>query len=229
MRLERFESRRVLLGVDTRRRRGWRRPLRMAAAVPLLTTLMLVGSLAPVSFAAGATATQIIGTVDPVTCAAINLELRTHPETVPTELRSAIPGLTDLGCRLVVETVSRSPLSLGPASAAAATTCTYTHKMLHLYSGPIETYTAHDEAYVCWNGTQAWQQDYHYCYVTSYPLGFGGSDSCIVINNHTATITLRNNFWVSAYSLPTYKRFGWMSYTVSKSGGISGVSGSCCS
>lgn len=65
-------------------------------------------------------------------------------------------------------------LAFGPAAVAAATSCKYTHRELNIYSGPIETYTAHDEAYVCWNGTKAWQQDYRYCYVSAYPLGFGG-------------------------------------------------------
>lgn len=104
----------------------------------------------------------------------------------------------------------------------------YTHRELNIYSGPIETYTAHDEAYVCWNGTKAWQQDYRYCYVSAYPLGFGGSDSCVVINNNTSVITLRNAFWISTYALPTWKRYGWMSYTVNKNGAVSAVSGFCC-
>ncbi|MES2211281.1 MAG: hypothetical protein V4515_14040 [Chloroflexota bacterium] len=169
-----------------------------------------------------------IGTVDAATCRAINADVRAHPDKVALANQAAIAKLTDTGCRLVVVLTTRVGLPIGAATAAAATSCTYVYKALHIYSGPFETYTAHDDAYVCWNGTTAWQQDYRHCYVTSYPLGFGGSDWCGTINNNTATVTLQNDFYIASYSAPWWHRPGWMSYTVNKFGSVSAVSGFCC-
>lgn len=191
--------------------------------------MLLAASLAPTTLAVDTSTLRDIGPVDAGTCRAINAELRAHPGSVSASARSAIPGLKDSDCRLLVEVEGHFAIGLGPEAVAAATSCSYVYKQLHIYSGPIETYTAHIDAYDCWNGNVAWQQDFLHCHVTAYPLGFGGSDWCGTINNYTATVTLRNDFYVATYALPTWHRPGWMSYTVSRTGGISEVSGFCCS
>jgi hypothetical protein len=193
-----------------------------------VSTLLLVASMVPFTFAAERTTTTQIGYLDRAICAAIIQSLRAHPEVVPTAQRAAIKDLRDTGCRTVGTLTTRSSVGL-TATAAAATSCKYVYQQFHMYAGPIETHTAYDDAYVCWNGTKAWQQDYHHCYVTAYPLGFGESTACVRINNNTATVTLRNDFYVATYALPTYHRVGWMSYSVTKTGSVSGVSGFCCS
>lgn len=203
---------------------------RVLLSTIVMSTVLLASSMIPSALAVEEHAIRDVGAIDPITCASWNAELRAHPESVAPDLRAAIKTLKDTGCRATEETVvSQSILPFQPQAVAAATTCKYVYKSYHMYSGPIETYTAHDDAYVCWNGTKAWQQDYHHCYVTAYPLGFGESTWCGRINNNTAKVTLRNDFYVATYALPVYHRFGWMSYTVTKSGVISGVSGFCCS
>lgn len=190
--------------------------------------ILTVTAAIPIEIAATTNGAETIGAVDPATCALINSDIRSHPDTVPVSLRGAIDDLDDAGCRLVIEWETRTRIA-GAPTAIAATSCKYVYKALHIYSGPIETYTARDDAYVCWNGTKAWQQDYHHCYVTAYPLGFGNSTWCGRLNNNTALVTLRNDFYIATHALPTWHRVGWMSYTVNKTGAVSGVSGSCCS
>ena len=200
----------------------------------LASAALLVLSLAPTAFAVDTSTFRTstfreIGRVDVGTCQAMIDDLRAHPESVAATDRRAISGLTASDCRMTVDVKGQWNVGFSPAAVAAATSCTYAYQMLHIYVGPIETYTAHIDAYICWSGSTAWQQDYLNCYVSAFPLGFGGSTWCGTINNHTASVSVRNDFYIAAYSNPFWHRPGWMSYDVSGTGAISGVSGFCCS
>lgn len=188
--------------------------------------VLTFASLVPTAFATESTSN--IGAVDRATCRAMIADLKATPTAVKAAQRGSIATLRDTDCRLVVDVTESAVALFGPATVSAATSCKYVYKALHIYSGPIETYTARDDAYVCWNGTKAWKQDYHHCYVTAYPLGFGGSDWCGVINPAGPTITLRNDFYIASYAQPWWHRPGWMSYTVNRLGTVSAVSGFCC-
>jgi hypothetical protein len=74
-----------------------------------------------------------------------------------------------------------------------------------------------------------WSGNYMNCWVTSIPGLFGESHWCGVLSgNNTATITLRNDFWISSYSAPWIKRYGYQNTRINRYGTVVSSSGFCC-
>lgn len=179
-----------------------------------------------------ATRTERI-TIDAETCRMINEGLASAAvsasfrDKVPAAVKAQIRQLTADGCYADLES-SGAGTAFGVGTAVAATTCDYRNKAMHIYSGPIEVATARYDGHWCWNGTRVWNNNYKWCRVTTFFGFFGGVDNCAVINDNTALLTARMDFWDAAYSAPWWHRYGWMSFTINRYGQASGISGFCC-
>lgn len=169
--------------------------------------------------------------IDSDTCRMINEGLAAAVASgkyaIPSKAKDQIKNLTADGCFVEVGS-GDAAAAFGVASAAAATTCDYRNGELHIWSGPIEVATARYDGHWCWNGTRVWNNNYKWCRVTTFFGFFGGVDNCTYINNNTAVLTARMDFWDAAYSAPWWHRYGWMTFTVNKFGTRGPVNGFCC-
>jgi hypothetical protein len=64
--------------------------------------------------------------------------------------------------------------------------------------------------------------------VTAVPGFFGEATWCGVLSgNNTATLTLRHDFFISAYATLWIKRYGYQNTRITRTGAVS-VTGFCC-
>ncbi len=178
-------------------------------------------AIAPTALAAPPTVGPVAQTgteirLDAATCAAINQMIKANPQGVPAYLRGAIADLKDTDCRMVL--MVTSTMSPDRLVSPSTTMCGTFYRTLPIYSGPIEVWTVHDQSSDCYDTVHAWQHDYHYCFVSAAPGFFGTANSCVVINNNSAQITLHVDFGISSYVTPWYTRYGWFENYLTKDG-----------
>lgn len=174
--------------------------------------------------------------LDREACQSWIASLRSVGPTEPSfwaENREAIAGVKDTDCYLLTTDSSSSSAlltALGVPTAAAATSCAQRYRTMGLYIGPIEAATAHHKVWMCWNGTTAYHPSgtYENCWVSTIPVYFGDDEWCGVISNYTALAKPHMDFYVAPYAAPWWHRYGWMEFTVSKTGATSGAYGYCC-
>lgn len=172
--------------------------------------------------------------VDSATCQAFIADMRADLHFFAPKERSIVLSLKDTDCYAIFEAGSSLPTAqptLGGVSAAAAGQCRTEYRQFHLYVGGIEIATARTDMYWCWNGVIATHDPtvhYQWCRVTTMPLWFGGVDWCGSSPTSGSVIDMGQNFWVSAYSLPMWKRYGWTRFSGSATGLAGPDRGFCC-
>lgn len=212
--------------LEFRRIRGARTLL---AALILVLASAVVPAADPSLAAAGSTGEGGRITIDQETCSFLLSSLRAPDSPLSPAERRSLKSVTDSDCFILV-TVDSEP-SAAPTEDVAllSTTCATKQGNFHIYAGPIETYTARQAAYVCWNGSTVWRSgSYINCWVTSLP-GYAGEPTwCGVLSgNNTALLSLEHDFKIWTWAAPWWNRYGWAVTQINKNGGVS-VYGFCC-
>jgi hypothetical protein len=141
--------------------------------------------------------------------------------------------VSDKDCWGEFEAESQSSASALGEAVVASTTCDSGHWMVfNLYVLGIAWFKQHTNFGLCWNGSTIWRNWGPDCYGDGSVLIFSGTDQggwCGVYNNGGTFVEPGANFWVSAYSAPWAKRWGWIRYHYNAHGQLTSVNGSCCS
>lgn len=167
-------------------------------------------------------------TFAPSIAASTKVETRIPIDKVTCRLMNEAAGVdADTGCYI---TFTEQPLAQVVPSTAAATTCGGFWKTMTIQS--VGSTTSVDvNVGLCWNGSTIWRQWGPDCKVRTSPVLFGGTDQggwCGVYNNGGTYVEPGANFWISAFSAPSWKRWGYMRYHVNRFGQVTKLWGSCC-
>lgn len=152
------------------------------------------------------------------------------------EAEHGVTGLKDTDCsaRIAITPGSNTVSVAGAGSSAVTpltTTCGSFYEDFWLQIVGIDWMDQKTNFGLCWNGStisQWWGPD---CYGTGSVLLFSGTDQggwCGVFNSSGSYVEPGQNFWVSAYITPWWKRWGYVRYHFNASGQLTSYWGSCC-
>jgi len=152
------------------------------------------------------------------------------------DIREAVRQAKDGDCWTEVSGTWSPVSALAVQAVAAAIGCGTFQGNFGVGIAGIEVATSRTRIRVCSDGSRFTSiPEPPYCYVTSIPAFFGGAqppDGWCGYSYHSSAktvLTTGNNFWVSTYPLPWWKRFGWLRFDI-KAGPLSAdnLRGFCC-
>jgi hypothetical protein len=204
----------------------------------VLTASFVAGtSFVGPTFASEVTAqTVTTSPMDRAACAQLRADILSSQ--VSDSIKGAARKATDADCWTRREQSWSETLPFGVESAAASAGCGGYWTNFVVGFGGIVVANSHTNVGLCWNGTTFtggslggginWGPD---CYVSTSIGYFGGIDWCGVYwpNAGHTIAEPGNNFWVAAYPIPWWHRFGWVRFDVRATNGSSyNLRGGCC-
>ncbi|MEK6191684.1 MAG: hypothetical protein AABM41_05070 [Chloroflexota bacterium] len=135
------------------------------------------------------------------------------------DIKQAVRKARDSDCWTELSSSWAQVSAIGVPAVAAAITCGTFQGNFGVGIAGIQVATSRTRIGVCSDGYRFTSiPEPPYCYVTSIPAYFGGAqppDGWCGYWYHSSArtvMTTGNNFWVSAYAIPWWKRFGWMRF-----------------
>lgn len=137
------------------------------------------------------------------------------------DIKRAVRLARDTDCWTATSADWTDVAALGVQTATAAISCGTFQGNFGVGILGIEVATSRTRIRVCSDGTRFTSiPEPPYCYVTTIPAYFGGAqppDGWCGYYYHTTArtaLTTGNNFWISSYAAPWWKRFGWMRFDI---------------
>jgi len=135
------------------------------------------------------------------------------------DIKQAVRKARDSDCWTELSSSWSQVSAVGVQAVVAAITCGTFQGNFGVGIAGIQVATSRTRIGVCSDGYRFTSiPEPPYCYVTSIPAYFGGAqppDGWCGYWYHSSArtvMTTGNNFWVSAYAIPWWKRFGWMRF-----------------